>query len=385
MPEVTTEPKPASRFLRRGIMLTAAGVYLVVLGCIFWPTDSPHGTTPDDAAPAAGTRAAANLAGLPYRGVAMQIQRVDWVENYKKSLDEIAAIGADTVLLVLDTRQENGKSTRIYLDMRMTLSPEKLGEIIQHAKKLNLRVVLMPVVLLDNPTGNEWRGTIQPDPDHGGWSEWWDSYRNMIHHFAWIAESNGANVLVVGSELVSTEDQVDQWTKTIQSVRRTFKGQLTYSSNWDHYTAVKIWDQLDLIGMNSYWKLGPDRNVPVEEIQKHWREIQHGRSGKDGLLEFVQKQHKPLLFLEVGWCSMANAASEPWDYTTSDPVDLELQRKLYEGFFKSWYGNPNLGGFMVWEWPPGDGGPHDRGYTPENKPAEAVLKEWMAKPRWEVK
>jgi hypothetical protein len=35
---------------------------------------------------------------------------------------------------------------------------------------------------------------------------------------------------------------------------------------------------------------------------------------------------------------------------------------------------------MVWSWEPGDGGPSDKGYTPENKPAEKVLREWLAKP-----
>ncbi len=92
------------------------------------------------------------------------------------------------------------------------------------------------------------------------------------------------------------------------------------------------------------------------------------------------------MFLEVGWCSLANAAHEPWDYTrTSEPLDLELQRKLYEGFFRSWHGNPQFGGFMVWEWTPGEGGTSDKGYTPEGKPAEKVLREWLAKPRWEVR
>ena len=60
--------------------------------------------------------------------------------------------------------------------------------------------------------------------------------------------------------------------------------------------------------------------------------------------------------------------------------DRRAARKLYEGFFKSWYGHPNLGGFMVWEWTPEDGGEDDKGYTPENKPAEKVLREWLAKP-----
>ena len=61
----------------------------------------------------------------------MQIQRVDWIDKYKKSIDEIAAIGADTVKFVVDARQENGKSSRIYLDMRMTPTPEQLARADQ--------------------------------------------------------------------------------------------------------------------------------------------------------------------------------------------------------------------------------------------------------------
>ena len=53
-------------------------------------------------------------------------------------------------------------------------------------------------------------------------------------------------------------------------------------------------------------------------------------------------------------------------------TERALQRKLYEGFFQAWHGNPSLGGFMMWEWPPGEGGAKDKGYTPENKPAEKV-------------
>jgi hypothetical protein len=113
----------------------------------------------------------------------------------------------------------------------------------------------------------------------------------------------------------------------------------------------------------------------VEEIVRRWKDIQ-----KD-LLAFQRKVGKPLLFLEVGWCSLENAADEPWDYTKSDlDVDLDLQKRLYEGYFQAWYRNPGLGGFIIWEWTPEDGGPEDKGYTPENKPAQDVLKEWLAKP-----
>jgi hypothetical protein len=375
----------------RGIIIAAVATYLAVVGCVMWP--AAHGVRVAEAGEREEPRAMAlvdasvpgaprppaarpKLAGLPYRGVAMQVQRIDLIDQYEKSIDEIADLGADTVSIVVDARQENGSSSRIFIDVRMTPTPEQLLRLIKHAKDRKLRVVLMPIVLLDNPRGNEWRGTIRPD----SWTEWWDSYRQMQHHYSWIAQAGGVDLLVVGSELVSTEKFTEEWRRTIRQVRRTYKGQLTYSANWDHYNRVPFWDDLDLMGMNSYYKLGDNEKVPVEEVVQRWTDIQ-----KD-LLAFQRKIGKPLILLEAGWCSLRNAAHEPWDYTKSnEPIDLDLQRKLYEGFFRAWHGNPSLGGFMIWEWPPGEGGPKDKGYTPENKPAEKVMREWLAKPRWEVK
>jgi hypothetical protein len=66
------------------------------------------------------------------------------------------------------------------------------------------------------------------------------------------------------------------------------------------------------------------------------------------------------------------------------PIDLDLQKRLWEGFFETWYGVPQLGGFMVWEWPPGVGGPENRNYTPEAKPAEEVVRRWLARDPWRV-
>lgn len=357
----------------RGIAISAGVLFAVVLGSVLWPKATPAQQTDEPISPPA---VQASREGLPLAGVAIQIQRVDWIDRYKQSIDEIAELGADTVLLVVDARQENGSSSRIYLDMRMTPSAEQLADLITHAKARRLRVILMPIVLLDKPRGNEWRGTLKP----ASWDDWFESYRDMLTHFAWIAQGNGVDVLVIGSELVSSESHVDQWRRTIAKVREVFKGRLTYSANWDHYTSIAFWDQLDLVGMNSYYKLGPDRRVTVPQIRSRWQEIQRD------LLAFQKRVDKPLLFLEVGWCSLANAAHEPWNYTPpTEPIDLDLQRRLYEGFFESWWGNPALGGLMIWEWPPGDGGPEDRGYTPENKPAEQVLRAWFARERWEVR
>lgn len=353
----------------RSIIGLALLVYLgVVFGCML---PSGHSATTHAVQPVA----ARQLVGEPYRGVAMQIQRPDWMDQYKKAIDEIVALGADTFLCIVDARQENGGSAKIYLDLRMTPTVEQLGDLINYAKARKLRVILMPIVLLDAPRGNEWRGTIDPAKDNGGWEAWFDSYRDMMVHFAHVAESYKADMMVVGSELVSSEVHAEQWSRTIKSIRDIYRGFLTYSSNWDHYLNIPFWDQLDVIGMNSYWKLGEDRTAKTEEIVRNWKEIQKS------LTDFSRKKGKKIVLLEAGWCSLANAAHEPWDYTkTTEPIDLDLQKRLWEGFFEAWQGHPIMAGFMVWAWAPNDGGSEDKGYTPKGKPAYEVIRQWMGKP-----
>jgi hypothetical protein len=357
-------------------MTSAVALFLAVVVCVITPGCHDKSASGDEAVPAAFR---GKPDGLPLRGVALTIHNVEDMRPYLKCIDEIADVGADTVEFVITTRQENGSSTTIWVDQRYCPSKQQLLELMAHAKEKKLRVVLMPVVLPHAPKGNEWRGTFKPD----SWADWFDNYRVMLRHFARICEEGKAYALVVGSELVSSEVKTDEWKSTIKMARKEFpSGKLTYSANWDHYANIGYWEDLDFIGMNSYWKLGEDHNVPVEQIIANWRNIQKE------LVNFSNAKQMPIVLLEVGWCSISNAAHEPWDYTRSDLTpDWDLQKRLYQGFFESWYGNPHLGGFMIWEWlPSGDTiDKDDKTYLPKGKPAYEVLKKWMAKGPWEVK
>jgi hypothetical protein len=349
------------------ILLVAILMYAAALGCVFYPNDKTEAA----ATPAQGLVHIDHQ--QPFCGVAISLHRVDWIDRYEKTIDEAADDGADTVSLVVDAHVENKESTQIYIDMRMTPTVPQLEEIINHAKARHMRVILMPIVLPDAPIDNEWRGTLAPRD----WSMWFDSYRDMIGHYARVAQATGVDVLVVGSELVSSEEHVDEWIQTIKSVRDIYKGQLTYSSNWDRYWKVKFWDYLDFIGMNSYWDLGKDQDASVREIEDNWKKIQSDMFSK-------YKLNKPVILLEAGWCSLANAATASWDYTQDQlDADPELQRRLYEGFFQSWWANPHLAGMIMWEFTP-DGDPTGKGYTPQGKPAEMVMKDWYSKPRWTI-
>ena len=363
----------------RKTFIAAFGLYALVIACVLWPTQAVPATDEQADAEANAGSVHTTLKELPFCGATMQLHDVNNLAGYEKACDEIAGQGGDTVMFVPSASMEDGSSNLIYIDARHTMSEANLRLLIAHAEADKLRVILMPIVLLDAPKGNEWRGTIHPDD----WDDWFESYQDMILYYARLAQSTGVNMLVVGSELVSSEPFVDDWRSTIRKVRTVYSGYLTYSSNWDHYMMIQFWNDLDLVGMNSYWDLcyndRPD--VPVSEIERRWHDIQ-----KD-LFAWQQNVHRPIILLEAGWCSLDNAASASWDYTqTQLPVNLELQRRLYEAFFSSWWGKSQCGGFMMWEWSPEwPGGPDDKGYTPRGKPAAAVMKDWFAKPRWDVR
>src|SRR5687767_7244137 len=121
----------------RGGLIAGLLIYVgVTVGCmIFAPAESktefqqrPTRTQHVGARPDRVTK-------LPLRGVAMQLQRIDFTETeYRTSIDEIVDIGADTVMFVVDPRMENGGSSRIYIDVRFTPTPEQLGGLIDYAK-----------------------------------------------------------------------------------------------------------------------------------------------------------------------------------------------------------------------------------------------------------
>jgi hypothetical protein len=369
------------------LVAVAFAVYFAVAGCVIFSSDSPPSADHSSGQSAAGDQPVVPMGkveGLPYRGFAIQVQRIDDVMDYGRSVDKIAAMGLDTIFFVVDSKQENGSSTRIFLDMRGEPSPEKLGQLIDYAHSKKLRVILMPIVLLEAPSGQrDWRGSIHPEV----WEDWWDSYREMEHHYAVVAEQHHVELYVVGSELVTAEPLVEQWTRTIRQIRKDYHGLITYSANWDHYNTVPFWDLLDLMGMNSYYDLGYDikgshaqkNKATVDQLNHRWGEL------REQILGYGKKIKKPIVMLEVGWCCIGNAVTEPWDYTQSEePLDLDIQRRLYESYFETWYGQKGFAGFMLWSWTPNASGPQDRGYTPEGKPAEAVLRKWLAKGPWQV-
>lgn len=334
------------------------------------PTPAPSGETPP---------ARRADPGDTYHGLSWQIHRsAGCVEAARVVFAEMAALGADTVLISNAGYQEHAGSDSFHLDPEVSPTEQQWMEIFELARRHGLRVILMPIILLSHPRGTEWRGVINPP----SWDDWMEQYQKFILHFAALAARGRIEMMTVGSELVTAEKSVpvEQWRRLIREVRKVFPGKLSYSSNWDHYKVVQFWDELDVVGMTSYYKLASEPNPSLESLVAAWQPI------KRGLLRWQKEIGKPLLFTEVGWCSQSGAAIEPWNYyhdQRATPEGLQEQLRCYQAFIETWRdqiltGRPPVGGVIWWEWPLTEGGEKDYNYTPKGKPAEQVLRAWFA-------
>lgn len=317
--------------------------------------------------------------GEPMRYRALSIQLYNYHharEIYRGYLEEIAGIGANAVKLVAHAYQEHAGSNNIYMDFRAMPTPEQWAEVLGHCRRLGLATIMMPTVQLTGPRGNEWRGRIRP----GDWDRWWSDYRDVVLYLADVAQANGVDVLIVGSELISTEADGDRWKRLIGEVRTRYRGRIAYSANWDHYDKLPFLDDLDYIGMTSYYSLtsAVRASAPaVDELVKAWEPI------RAKILDFHARRGKPILFTEMGYCSQHGTTTNPWNYYLKDrssPEGLAEQANAYAAFLQVFGDRPEVAGICVWDWY-GPGGEEEAGYTPRGKPAEQVLRGWLESQR----
>jgi hypothetical protein len=307
------------------------------------------------------------LAAPPVRGLAVapHFEPGRDPEVMKARVDEIADLGSTHVSVVVQWSQNDTRSVEI-APFRYGTVDDDVRRVIREARARGMGVMVFPILRLVFRGQGEWRGTLQPTDREA----WWRGYRRFILHYADLAAEEHADILSVGSELVSMEADVDRWRALIADVRARFPGRLTYSANWDHFRLVPFWDLLDYVGVNAYNELTNDNAAGEGDLAQAWRRI------RDDVVSWARPLGRKLLFTEVGYPSLDGGACYPWDYTRKADFDGEEQRRAYAAFESAWDGVPELGGVFFWIWA-GDGGQGDTGYTPRGKPAADVLRAWF--------
>ena len=292
----------------------------------------------------------------------------------RAQLERIRGLGADSITVVpyVFTRAPRETAIRFRTDE----TDDRVIRTIQEAKQLGLRVTLKPHL---------WAGRFTGEiafEDESRFNKWFAQYRAWILHSARLAELHDVDLLAIGNELGGVTAHEAAWRELIRSVRRIYKGEVTYAANWDReFEAIKFWDQLDYIGVNFYFPMAREGEAPAPGSARLLELADRLRS--------LSKRHaKPVLFTEVGFPSVSTAAIEPW-HETNAPLDLELQRRCYETIFQAFAHEPWFSGMYWWKWPThGRGGSFDPSYNPIGKPALDVVSEWyqrlIRKPKMET-
>ncbi|MDD5495882.1 MAG: glycoside hydrolase TIM-barrel-like domain-containing protein [Candidatus Omnitrophica bacterium] len=292
-----------------------------------------------------------------------------------ESLEAMAATGTKWVAIVTTWFQESCSTTKIF-PTDYTPTDDSIIHAVEKAHSLGMKVMLKPHLDLQDTSGGSWRGEIVCTSE-SGWNEWFESYRGFIVHYAKMAQEHKVELLCIGTELTSVATvKEDMWkSKVIAPVREAYKGPLTYAANWnEEFEHVKFWDALDYVGIDPYFPLSDKARPTLAEIKKGWGEW------LAQIEAFQATVNKPVIFPEAGYCSATGAARMPWEESMGK-LDLDLQADCYTALLETFWNKEWFYGVYWWKWGTDVrfGGPNNRGYSPQNKPAEKIVKEWYAK------
>ncbi|CAN5306828.1 hypothetical protein BH23BAC2_BH23BAC2_02930 [soil metagenome] len=246
---------------------------------------------------------------------------------------------------------------------------EGAGKTIQLAKEKGLLVLLKPQIWI-------WKGDFTGHIKLNGEEDWTifeNNYREFILLYAALAEKEKVEIFSLGTELNSfVRARPKFWQNLIAEVRQVYNGKLTYAENWDKIEEVPFWNELDYIGVDAYFPLSEERSPTLEDLKNSWKPL------KNQLESLSKENKKPVLFTEYGYRNIDYAAKTPWE-SSRELKDLNNQNQelalqaLYEEVWKEdWF----AGGFL-WKWFHNHekaGGADDTQFTPQNKPAENVVR-----------
>ena len=244
-------------------------------------------------------------------------------------------------------------------------------QYIDILRKSGLKIMVKPQIWV-------WRGEFTGDilmKTEEDWKRLEKTYTDFALTYAKLAEETKAEVYCIGTELEEfVKNRPKFWTGLIPKIREVYKGHLTYAANWDEYKRTPFWKELDFIGVDAYFPLSEAQDPTEQQMQEGWQKW------KTQLLEVSQKNERPIVFTEFGYRSMDYTAKKPWLVDNNQmKVNLEAQANALKVLFDEFWNENWFAGGFVWKWfihHEEVGGLEDNRFTPQNKPAENVIRQY---------
>lgn len=250
---------------------------------------------------------------------------------------------------------------------------EGIEETIQNAHNSNLKVMLKPQVFVPG----SWTGGLEFTKEED-WIAWENSYKKFMEPFIKIAVNMNVDLLCIGTEFTkSTAQRTEFWENFIKEIRTKYKGKLTYAANWDEYSHIKFWSDLDFTGINAYFPLLDKTTPEVPELIKAWKPLA-------SKMEYLCiKTGKPVLFTEYGYLSVDRCSYNTWEIEKnieSAKVNELAQANALEALYTVFNNRIWWKGGFLWKWFPelkGHEGYLEKDYTPQGKLSEQIVKKWF--------
>jgi hypothetical protein len=299
-----------------------------------------------------------------------------------QAFQQIAALGSNSVSLTARIWTTNKTTSDVFADAGKTESDASLLSGFKAAEAAGLSVVFKAAI---SPLDGTGVASLSPT-DIGAF---FASYKAEIVHLASIAQAGGASTFAIGNEMSSLTGAAyrSYWTDIISSVRQVYHGELTYSAATDEAIKVSFWDQVDVIGVNTYPPLTASTTPTVQDLIHAWTEVPYNpyyaaafdyKSPVDFLHSLSETYGKQVLMTEVGYRSMDGTAIRPGSWTANAPADTAEQADAYNAFFQVWsaHGGQWMKGVELWQWDL-NGQYNDTGYSPMGKPAAAIVAQYF--------
>jgi len=300
-------------------------------------------------------------------------------EAFRQSVNNAALDGVNTVTLVIPLYQSNIYST----DVQTGSNTPTDAALVSGVQYLRSKGMAVSFAIHINPYDGQWRAFINPSDRQ----TWFNNYGSLVRKFATIGQSQGVSQIIIGTELSSMTNpsynstNTNNWTQLISSIRAVYGGSLTYSAQRSGFMSdaqqLGFWPLLDKIGISAYYGMGDNDNASVQDLMNRW---DHWNQTEVAVL--ASQYNKPILFTEVGYVSRSGGLSDPGSaYALSTGYNSTPQTTAYQALFTYWDRYSYMQGVNLWDWKsnPTAGGAGDTDYTPQNKPAEQVVKDWFTR------
>tara|TARA_R110000868_G_scaffold336233_2_gene597043 strand:+ start:1188 stop:2189 length:1002 start_codon:yes stop_codon:yes gene_type:complete len=294
------------------------------------------------------------------------------IEVAQKHVDEILELNANNAAVMPFGFIENTNSPKILFNTdRQWFGETKKGteQYINMLHKNGVAVLVKPQIWIWR---GEYTGTLEMKSEEE-WKQLEDSYRNFIITYAKVAEQTNAEIFCIGTELEKfVENRQQYWIELINEIRQVYSGKLTYAANWDEFSKIPFWQNLDYIGVDAYFPLSEKQSPTLEELKTGWRKWKVS-------MEKISKQYnKPVLFTEFGYRSMDYTAKKPWLVDRNDEkVNFVAQVNATQVIIDEFWSEDWFAGGYLWKWfidHKKSGGANDNRFTPQNKPAEETIR-----------